>query len=903
MDRRPLLWFAVCFVAGCASGAKLSGAGAALASGGVAVAALALVLSGRLTRKLAAVCVVGFVLAAGERMWADARNVTGLLDVLRAAEAHGSDAAIAVEASGTIASVVEIDGDRASFELAVEAASVAGFGSPRQLGGERMLVQLRLEEQPQQEVAAAWRRGDVVDVKGQLAQPAGPANRGGFDYRRYLSSQKIHWLLQATGTGAIDIAPGPPWTAAALLGRVDTVRAWLAARLSSMYPGMQAGYMQGLVLGITDDLDPSLMQQFARLGLTHILAISGLHVAVFLYGLGLILRLCRMTRERLLLTLVFAVPFYVLLSGASPSVVRAGVMSMLGLLAARMHKLKDGLHILAAAAVIMLALNPFYLENVSFQLSFIVTLGLILGVPPVRRAMPHWKRGKALLDLIAVSVVAQAVSFPVSIYYFNQFHLLSLPANLLLVPFISFIIMPLGGAALFIHMAWPTGGKLLAWVSVYANDWTFWLVDWLATADLFRTIWATPPLWWIAAWYGALALLFRSLPVRELSDARGQGPESEHSNLAAGHENGELETQPLYELSAIHRKGSITAPSKFSGGFADFSYASAAKALLFHGSFFSAVLIVLALLFFAYHPDLFDHDGRVHVLDIGQGDAIYVRTPEGKHLLIDGGGTVSFRKAGEEWRARKDPFEVGKKVIAPLLMKRGVHQLDLLVVSHLDSDHIRGLKAVMDSIPVKGLLWNGSVKHSPDAEELLAYAVQHEIPMYRAEAGQEREMGKNTSLNVLWPPAVNQTEGSSVSNMEIKELEEQNEASVVLYLTMKNYTFLLTGDIGFDTEERLLALMDENPAFYAACCANVDVLKVAHHGSRYSTAANWLERWQPLSAAISAGATNSYGHPHGDVLGRLKAAGTEVRRTDQDGEIEYRAASGRLQARTMNKGN
>lgn len=766
-----------------------------------------------------------------------------------------------------------------------------------------MLVQLRLEEQPQQEVAAAWRRGDVVDVKGQLAQPAGPANRGGFDYRRYLSSQNIHWLLQATGTGAIDIAPGPPWTAAALLGRVDTVRAWLGARLTGMYPGVQAGYMQGLVLGITDNLDPSLMQQFARLGLTHILAISGLHVAVFLYALGLILRLCRMTRERLLLTLVFAVPFYVLLSGASPSVVRAGVMGMLGLLAARMHKLKDGLHILAAAAVIMLAINPFYLENVSFQLSFIVTLGLILGVPPVRRAMPDWKRGKALLDLTAVSVVAQAVSFPVSIYYFNQFHLLSLPANLLLVPFISFIIMPLGGAALFIHMAWPSGGKLLAWASVYANDWTFWLVDWLAKADLFRTIWATPPLWWIAAWYGALALLFRALPVRQPSVAPELGPESEHGDSAAGHENGELETQPLHELPSIHRTGGIIAAHKSSRGFKGLPSTTSAMALLYPSSLFSSFLLLLALLFFAYYPDLYDRDGRVHVLDIGQGDSIYIRTPEGKHLLIDGGGTVSFRKEGEEWRARKDPFEVGKKVIAPLLMKRGVHQLDLLIVSHLDSDHIKGLKAVMDSIPVKGLLWNGSMKHSPDAEELLAFAVQHEIPMYRAEAGQEWEMGKQTKLTVLWPSAVVHTEKSSIPSIQIKEVEEQNEASVVLYLTMKNYTFLMTGDIGFETEERLMADMDENPDFYAACCTKIDVLKVAHHGSRYSTAANWLERWQPLSAAISAGATNSYGHPHGDVLGRLKAAGAEVRRTDQDGEIEYRAASERLLVRTMDKGN
>ena len=102
---------------------------------------------------------------------------------------------------------------------------------------------------------------------------------------------------------------------------------------------------------------------------------------------------------------------------------------MLGLAAARMHKLKDGLHLLSAAALLMLAWDPYMLSNVGFQLSFLVTAGLILGVPPVRAWLPNGSRTKALFDLIAVTMVAQAVSFPLTVYYFNQFHLLSLIAN------------------------------------------------------------------------------------------------------------------------------------------------------------------------------------------------------------------------------------------------------------------------------------------------------------------------------------------------------------------------------------------------------------------------------------------------------------------------------------------
>ncbi|MGM0881148.1 MAG: DNA internalization-related competence protein ComEC/Rec2 [Bacillota bacterium] len=766
MNRRPLIWFAICYVGGSAAAAGLSSRGVMLAAGAAALLALAAVLCRQASWQLAAACVVAVGLAAGERMWADARNVTALPALLAAAEADGPRAAYAAEAVGTIVSAVEVDGDRVMFRVAADRVHVKGEAAPRELR-ERLLVHIRLAEQPEQAVAAQWRRGDRVRVAGELTLPAGATNSGGFDYRRYLSSQRIHWLLKAKGTAAVSPAPGPLWSAAALLGRVDNARAWLGARMDNLYPSTQSGYMKGLVLGIREDLDPGQFQQFSRLGLTHILAISGLHVAVFIYALGGLLRFARLTRERILLILILSVPLYVLLSGASPSVMRAGLMAILGLLAARIGKLKDGLHLLAAAAVLMLAFDPFFLENVSFQLSFIVTIGLITGVPPIRKAMPQWRRGKALLDLAAVTIVAQLVSFPVTIYYFNQFHALSLLANFVLVPFISFVVMPLGAIALVIAIPWETGGKLLAYASHYANDWTFVFVEQLSKVDSLRTIWASPPLWWVAAW---LTLLGTSFYLIGCWTEQATAWRVKAASAAD-------ETVPLGAAA----DNAVTLPR---------SRGLCSSLLLLLG------FITVMLLVYAYKPDLLDRRAAVSILDVGQGDSIHIRTPQGKHILIDGGGTLSFRKPGEEWKERSDPFEVGQKVVVPLLMKRGVRKIDLLVISHLDSDHIRGLQAVLDTIPVRSIWWNGTIKDAEDARKVLAQALDLDIQLYAAKAGMEHRLDQETVLKVLWPlPATTEA---------VPVLEDQNESSVVLTVQLYDSKFLFTGDINSKTEQSII---------------------------------------------------------------------------------------------------
>ncbi|QJC52639.1 ComEC/Rec2 family competence protein [Paenibacillus albicereus] len=884
LDGRPLVWAAVCFVAGSSAAAYATPGGMLAAGLGLGLVLAALALAGQARPGLAAACLAAYALAAGERQWAEARSVTALAAEYAAAAAQLEPPELRAEAAGTIASPVRLDGDVA--QLRVEAHRLrAGDAQQAMPLRETLLVRVKLLHEQELAAARSWRRGDRVRLRGTLEVPAPPANRGGFDYRRYLRSQGIAWQLQVQGAGAVEAAPGSPWSAAALLGRMDAARASLGGALTRLYPAEQAGYMQALVLGGQDETDPELYRRFARLGLTHIMAVSGMHVAVMLGLLAGLLRLLRLSRERILVLLLLAVPPYVLLTGASPSILRAGLMALLGLAAARAGKLKDGLHLLAASAVLLLLWEPRLIESVSFQLSYIVTAGLILGVPAVQRVRPRPRgRSRFLYDAVVVTIVAQAASFPVTIFYFNQLHLLSLPANLLLVPFISFLIMPAGAAAMLLEPLWPWAAQAIASVSAVGNEWTFRLIERMGSWRQGATVWATPPLWWIGAYYGAAFGLLASL-------ARWKS--LRQNEAAAAAEAGDEDTQPLGVVAAAAAgSGPASVRARVPSGLhasgpasirtlvlrlmralagAAFARTRGMPRLRARSAAVASGASLLALLLHAAHPDWSGRPATVSFLSVGQGDSTLIRTASGKTILIDGGGTIPFQK--EAWRERRDPYEIGRKLLVPLLMKRGVDRIDLLVATHLDQDHIGGLEAVVDSLPVRRLLWNGSLDAEGEPPPFLREAIELGIPLYGAQGGQSWQLDGETRLDVLWPD----------QQESLQPLEEQNERSVVLLLTLSGRTFLLTGDVGSVSEPSMLAL-----ARSLGLSGPIDVLKAGHHGSKHSTSPAWLAAWRPSMAVLSAGLGNRYGHPADEVLERLERAGSRALRTDHNGEIEFR---------------
>ncbi|HLL74776.1 MAG TPA: ComEC/Rec2 family competence protein [Pyrinomonadaceae bacterium] len=245
---------------------------------------------------------------------------------------------------------------------------------------------------------------------------------------------------------------------------------------------------------------------------------------------------------------------------------------------------------------------------------------------------------------------------------------------------------------------------------------------------------------------------------------------------------------------------------------------------------------------------------RVHVLDVGQGDAVLVIAPGGKAALIDAGNPGN-----------------GKKILAAL-EREGVQQIDLFVATHAHADHIGAADEVIKGTTVRVVLDSKIPNATKNYEDFLKAIKDRGVQYVGAEPGQTFDMGGGAILSVLAPipPPFTKDQLRSGGN-------EPNANSVVLRLDYGDFSMLLTGDAEAQTEARLI----ENGARLEA-----DVLKVGHHGSKYATSETFLRRGGFKAAVISAGYDNRYGHPSPEVLARLKAAGARLYRTDLQGEIK-----------------
>ncbi|MCZ8511135.1 DNA internalization-related competence protein ComEC/Rec2 [Paenibacillus filicis] len=752
----------------------------------------------------------------------------------------------------SVASPVQVDGDRVSFQAVAESLIVNGAETPAR--GERLQVSIRLLKREEQALAEAWERGDRLELSGTLRAPEGARNFDGFDYRRYLRLQHIHWQLSIKGLSTVT-AEKLGWRDVGFwnpLRHADRLRQQLGDRIERLFPKEQSGFMKGLLIGMAEDFEPAQFDMFSKLGLTHIIAVSGLHVAVFLGCVLWVLRRVGLTKEKTLLICIGLMPLYIIATGALPSIIRAGVMSMIGLYAAYRGKLKDGLHVALGAGVLILFWDPYFMLNVSFQLSYLVTLGLIVGVPRVSRLIPV--RQAKLRDALSIALVAQFMSFPLTIYYFNQFSFLSLEANLLMVPAFSAFTMPVGMIALFAGMVWLPAGSVIAWVVAKGNALFFWAIGLMGRWDTFQTIWPSPNGLWIVVYYSLAAILVYSLTVWRKTRDEARSPKAGPNLLTAGEE------------IVQHRLRTLTI-----GGLLPLSG-----------------LGLCIWLAYGYAPEMGrPQGGQVQFIDVGQGDSILIRSPAaGKVMLIDGGGTVTFRKPGEEWKQRRDPYEVGKKLLVPLLKKRGVQRIDYLLLTHQDADHYGGLQAVLEQVPVDRLLFNGTLKPGAEVEKLFSTALSKGTELIAMRSGDGLVLDQRTKLDFLYPQPQDEA---------IRLLKDQNPSSVVFYMEMDGTRWLFTGDMD-QAAERLVLQQGTG-----GVVRPIDVMKIAHHGSKSSTSPEWLSAWQPKHAVISVGAHNVYGHPNPGVLERLTNGGTAIHRTDRDGEVQMAVKGGRIFIRSKLK--
>ena len=233
-------------------------------------------------------------------------------------------------------------------------------------------------------------------------------------------------------------------------------------------------------------------------------------------------------------------------------------------------------------------------------------------------------------------------------------------------------------------------------------------------------------------------------------------------------------------------------------------------------------------------------DLYINFIDVGQGDSTLITTQYNKKILIDGGGS-EFGST----------FDVGEKTLLPYLLKKKIHKLDYVIISHFDSDHVGGILTILEELNVKQVLIPKQVEYSENYNEFLNIIKKRTIKVKIVGEGNTINLDKNTYLDILWP--------------EEKQITDNvlNNNSMIVRLCYKSFTMLFTGDIEEIAEQKLLQKYENTEKLTA------DILKVAHHGSKSSSITEFLEKVNPKIAVIGVGKNNKFGHPNAGVLDRL----------------------------------
>ena len=756
--------------------------------------------------------------------------------------------------------------------------------------------------------------GSLVILKGTLKNFQQPTNPGQFNAPFYYQILRISFRLnqaeiQVKSDKFYKISEG-----------LYQLRRKAGSKVDALLPEQEASVMKTMLLGEKGILDEEIKGLYQRNGIAHILAISGLHISMIGMGLYQLLRRAGLKIRLSAILASMVIVLYGMMTGFAVSAIRAIAMFLLQMLAQILGRTYDRITALAVAAVLVLVEQPLYLFHSGFQFSFLCVLGISLILP----VLGNVRKGKKLFEGIAL----MAVTLPVYLGVFYQIPVYSIFLNFIVLPMMSilmgagivmilaaFLCTPLG-----IPAAWLITGILM----VYERLGLF-------TEQLPYHYW-TPgcPAKWQLAVYVAILIIIAALGRtkrkavlyqrdcihkdcihRRGGCAKGilQGDMRRHEVLQyemsqyEGSQHGMAQHNiPRYEVSQYeipqYERSQHEIPNKRIRRIACHGGKWISAYGIPVGICWGFLLLGVVILTWRFRPEL-----QVTFLDVGQGDCIFLQTENGDSYLTDGGSSSVSK--------------VGKYRMIPFLKYQGASQIKAVFVSHADSDHCNGIAELLEQAELEGIRVENLVLTdladeccSEGYEELVELAGQNGITVQFLHEGQQLQDGE-LLFQCLYP-----SKGYRA--------EDLNETSMVLLVTYREFSMLLTGDVQGAGEEHLTqelqdwrepgvtqmqdvirisgeeesmeeqSIEDErieeqsienerieeqieekrsqNKMGANHAETELTVLKVAHHGSKNSTSEDFLKAANPKLAIISCGEGNRYGHPHEETLERLEKA-------------------------------
>jgi competence protein ComEC len=676
--------------------------------------------------------------------------------------------------------------------------------------------------------------GQRVEFPAKTRRVRNFRNPGDFDNVHFLARQQVYWSASTSAGTRIVVLPGE--CGSRFMATIYAIRMAGLKRIEELYEGSayDIAMMQATLIGESSGLEKMWTEDYRSTGTFHALVISGSHVAILAAFFLFLLRLCFVPRHWAGLLTVLAAWLYCFVTGWQAPVIRSAVGMTLFAVAGFFYRKGRMLNVLAATALIFVVCDPEQLFDASFQLSFIsVALIAALVIPVVEHS--SGPVADAVKDLEGNGILP-----PPTAEWRVELQLLldtvrlgipSLPSWLFTVPIrigLYFYELLLTSAVIQVGLALP--------MAIYFHRISF---SGLSANAL------VVPLLSLAVPFGFIAILTNFEPAAQVAGALlevSRRTVAWHAHL-----------EPAWRIP--------DPPLWLSVGFVAALVFAAwrGKAGWIRLVGVAAVLSLLAVLIWHPFPPIIEPNAlEMTAIDVGQGDSLLVTLPDGRLMLMDSGGIPSFGLR------RKGRMDIGEDVVSPYLWTRSIKRLDIVAISHAHDDHVGGMAAILANFRPREL-WVGAMPPGPawraihEQAEALGITIRH---LHRGD--------RFPNIEVL-APSIDYLPGAAPKNND----------SLVLRLSHGRHSFLLTGDMEKQIEAELV-----NEHLLGA---RIDVLKVAHHGSKTSSTEDFLNAVHPAFGVISVGYQNSYGHPTRQTLEHLEERKIEILRTDEHGLISIRS--------------